>query len=329
MRRLWVAALVAVWLLLGTATVPLLPASAASPERVYLPLVQRAAALDPGGRQAAADLYRQEYLSADGIPTGWTGSHSACSPGATSAEFRAAVLRRINYFRTMAGLPAVTLNEEYSRKAQAAALMMSVNRDLDHTPPSGWQCYSADGAQAAGSSNLCLGCMGPGAISAYMLEGGPVGHRRWVLYPQTQEMGTGDIPGTAGYPGANALWVFDTHMWEPRPATRDGFVAWPPPGYVPYRVVNDHWSLSYPDADFRSATVTMVAGGAGVPLTLEPVVDGYGENTLVWTVQGIPAGSSWPRPAADTAYTVQVQNVLVSGQARSFGYTVTVFDPGS
>src|SRR5206468_12820125 len=33
------------------------------------------------------------------------------------------------------------------------------------------------------------------------------------------------------------------------------------------------------------------------------------------------------RPAADTVYTVNVQNVVVSGSVRSFSYSVTIFDP--
>ena len=40
-----------------------------------------------------------------------------------------------------------------------------------------------------------------------------------ILYPQTQFMGTGDIPSRDGYPASNALWVFDNNMWQPRPDT--------------------------------------------------------------------------------------------------------------
>ena len=138
-------------------------------------------------------------------------------------------------------------------------------------------------------------------------------------------MGTGDIPPTGGYPASNALWVFDT--FSPRPATREAYVAWPPSGYVPYQVVFARWSFSYPDADFTAATVTMKSGGADVGLSQSPVANGYGENTLVWTPAGA-IGDSWPKPAQDTTYYVTVQNVLISGQNRSFTYDVIVFDPG-
>jgi hypothetical protein len=296
---------------------------------VYLPLIQgsNVPTVNPQERLASMNLYLQHYLAYEGTPIGWTGNHATCNMGDTSQPFRAAVLSRINYFRTMAGLPTMALNDEYSRKAQAAALMMSVNRKLSHSPTPDWLCYSSDGAQAAGSSDLFLGVMGWDAITGFVLEGGVVGHRRWILYPQTEEMGTGDIPSTQSYPAANALWVFDSNMWGPRPATRDEFVAWPPPTYVPYQVINDHWSLSYPEADFSSATVTMACGGANVPVTLESVVNGYGENTLIWIPVGIGGGGSWPKPQADTTYTVNIRQVIVGGQSRSFNYSVIVFDP--
>lgn len=65
----------------------------------------------------------------------------------------------------MAGVPAtVVLSGEFTAKAQKAALMMSVNRQLSHSPDSTWICYSAEGAEAAGKSNLYLGVYGPSAI---------------------------------------------------------------------------------------------------------------------------------------------------------------------
>jgi hypothetical protein len=293
---------------------------------VYLPFIRHDPQFNPQDRQESLTFYLQQYLSSEGVPVNWTGDHDTCNAGNTGQDFRDAVLRRINYFRVMAGMPAVTFKDEYDRKAQKAALMMSVNHDLSHSPTPDWFCYSSDGAQAAGSSNLCLGAMGWDAISVYVLEGGVVGHRRWILYPQTKEMGTGDIPNTQNHPAANALWVFDSNMWGPRPTTRNEFVAWPPPGYVPYQVVNDHWSFSYPQADFSIATVTMASGGVNVSVALEPVLNGYGENTLVWIPFGL-SGGTWPRPTVDTTYTVNIQNAIISGWNRDFTYDVVIFDP--
>jgi hypothetical protein len=238
------------------------------------------------------------------------------------------MLRRINYFRSMAGVPEIIgFDAVYNVKAQAAALMMSVNGDLNHTPEPVWKCFTEAGYEGASSSNLAMGA-GVDAIQAYMSDFGGgnyfVGHRRWILYPQTQRMGTGDIPPGDNYPASNALWVFDhEHMWGPRPATREEFVAWPPPGYVPEPVVFPRWSLAYPGADFSLATVSITRLGQEVDVEVNPVLDGFGDNTLVWEHQMPFSVLS----TTDTGYQVSVENVIIEGQARSFNYTVIVFQP--
>jgi uncharacterized protein YkwD len=285
-------------------------------------------------RQAVLDFYLNDYVASVSPPSGWTGNQTTCTPGSTSEAFRAAVLLRLNYFRAMAGVPGdITFSTDFNRLAQAAAFMMSVNKQLSHTPPNSWTCYSDDGKQGAGKSNLALGTFGSEAITGFMFDFGagnsPVGHRRWILYPQTQVMGTGNIPPTANYPSSAALLVLDTHFNDARPLTRDGFVAWPPQGYVPYQVVVARWSFSYAGADFTSATITMVSKGASVAVSQAPVVNGYGENTLVWIPLGLNDGQSWPAPVSDTAYTVTIHNVIIGGQSRDFSYTVTVINPGA
>jgi len=299
---------------------------------VFLPLLVRQEPppwIDPSDRQASLDYFNQIYRASVGVPIGWTGNHASCDAGVTSTAFREAVRLRINYFRAMAGVPVVVqLSDEYNDKAQQAALMMSVNGQLSHNPPSTWLCYTQGGAEAAGSSNLYLGVYGPSAITGYIQDPGSgnyaVGHRRWILYPQTQWMGTGDIPPTGGYWSSNALWVFDENLWDPRPQTREEYVAWPPPGYVPYQVVFPRWSLSYDDADFSAATVVMSSGGQSIPLTVRPVVYGYGENTLVWE----PALSFGSPPPGDIAYAVTVSGVEINSELHDFTYQVVIFDPG-
>jgi len=287
--------------------------------------------VSPASREESRTFYLSYYQNAPTPAINWTGDRAGCVAGSTALAFRDAVALRINYFRAMAGVPGqIAFADTYNAKAQQAALMMSVNETLNHTPPATWSCYTADGAQAAGSSNLALGTYGWNAITGYMKDpgtsNGAAGHRRWVLYPQTQTMGTGDIPSDGGW-AANALWVFDAHMWDPRPATREPYVAWPPPGFVPYQVVFPRWSFSYDDADFSQATVSMTQGGQSVPVTVEAVKTGYGENTIVWIPNGLSSTGTWPKPAQDTSYRVTVGNVLVSGSGRSFTYDVVVMDP--
>lgn len=266
----------------------------------------------------------------------WTGSHAAGVPGTTSPAFKAAVIQRVNWFRAMAGLRAtVRLSDAYSAKAQHAALMMSVAGQLSHTPSPSWKFYTPDGAEAAGASNLALGIHGPDAIDGYIQDDGDnnaaVGHRRWIFHPNTLVMGTGDVPsGTIDgrqVMASNALWVTDTDYWGPRTPVRDDFVAWPSSGYVPYSTVYERWSLSYPNADFSQARISVTRDGVPVNQAIETVIPNVGENTIVWKMPVIDGTRKHPRPTADVRYRVSVSNVLVAQRARSFDYDVTVFDP--
>ena len=286
--------------------------------------------IDLSQREAVRLFYAGVFKASEGVSSDWSGSLTGCVSGDTSSSYKEAVLRRINWFRAMAGVPAnVQFDATFNRKAQQAALVMAANNNLSHTPPGTWSCNNADATEAAGSSNLALGRAGPDSIAGgYMEDGGSnnaaVGHRRWILYPQTQTMGTGDVTGSSR---ANALWVFDGRFGSMRPSVRDDFVAWPPPGYVPYTTVYPRWSFSYPDADFSSATVSMSENGASLATRKEAVSNGAGENTLVWLPGTYADGMSWARPAADTTYTVQINGVRINGATRSFNYNVKVFDP--
>ena len=110
-----------------------------------------------------------------------------------------------------------------------------------------------------------------------------------------------------------------------RPA-RDGFVAWPPPGFVPYQTVYPAWSFVLRGGDFANATVSMTRNGAPVPTTISTRADWAGPG-LVWLADGLAQNGSWPRPAGDDRITVNIGNVVVDGAARTFTYDVTVFDP--
>lgn len=291
-------------------------------------------AVNLSAREESRVFFNSVYRASMGVPIGWTGHTAQGLPGTTSAAFRDAVAVRVNYFRAMAGVPSgVAFSDILNGKDQRAALMMSANNRLNHEPPPAWQFYTAAGAEAARNSNLALGSFGPAAIDSYMEDHGAInfaaGHRRWLLYPQTTTMGTGDVPRSGSYLPANALWVIDPNFGQTRPATREEFVAWPPPGYVPHPLVFPRWSFSYPGADFSSATVAMSRNGSPIPVAVSGAHEGYGENTLVWVPNGADPNNAFRSepPAQDTAMAVSIQNVRINGSARSFDYVVRVFDP--
>lgn len=286
--------------------------------------------IDTANRNATRQFFFDHFINSSQTSMEWDGNHSACDAGTTSSEYRGDILQQINFFRAMAGVPAeIAFADEFNEKAQEAALMMSANRRLDHFPNAGWTCYTEDGAEAARSSNLALGVAGPNAIAGYMEDPGPgnyaVGHRRWILHPQTERMGTGDVPRVGVYPPANTLWVFDGNTFAPRPETRDPFVAWPPAGFVPNQVVYPRWSFGVAKADFSSATVRMSTGDTEIDVDVAQVETGFGENTVVWVPER--PFRDWVDGKQDTTYAINIDNVILDGVAQSYGYEVSVFDP--
>lgn len=283
------------------------------------------AAVDTSNRDAVLAFYNSQYSAGNPPPDiGFTGDVPSCNAGTTSAAFRAAVAQRFNFLRNLAGLGNVTQDDALSGLAQASALMQAANNSLSHTPPNTWLCYTDAGAGASAKSNLYQGQMGWGAVEGYINEADDLGHRRWVLFPALQRFGTGDIPGTTPY---NALYVI---TGDAPPATitmRDGFTAWPPKGFVPYKFAFPVWSFSLAGADFSGATVAVTDGtGANVPVTnAKQLANGYGDNTYSFT-PALPLARPTPG-GPDVPYTVTVSNVAVNGGApQNFTYTVTLFD---
>jgi hypothetical protein len=278
--------------------------------------------------------YQDGFVALRKTTFSWTGNVAGCAAGDTPLAYKNAVVKLVNYYRAMAGLPGdVTLSLAKSAQAQKAALMFDANDQLSHAPPTTWTCYTADGATAAGKSNIAWGTnlnstsassSGIGSIPLYVMDGGvaSLGHRRWVFSLVLGEVGTGDTPQ------GNALWVLgNTHA---APSVPNG-MPWPPRGYVPWdsKIAEPamRWSFSYPGADFSAATVTMTDdAGAAVPVTGVAELDkGYAENTLAWSIGG--SGQPWSRAPADTKLGVTVSNVRIGGVAKSFSYDVTFIKP--
>ncbi|HEV2392839.1 MAG TPA: CAP domain-containing protein [Verrucomicrobiae bacterium] len=286
-------------------------------------------------REQVRSFFNAIYPASDNVPIDTTADVANCIPGTNSPAFQDAVLRRINWFRAMGGVPAViALNASNNVYNQQGAVMMSANDNLSHFPPTSWSCYTGGGAHAASNSNIALGSDGADSITGYIWDFGAnnseVGHRRWLLYPQTQVMGTGDVPAAGSYNAANTTWVFDANLFGPRPATRQPYVCWPPEGFVPYQVVYPQWSFALSNANLSASTVAMTSNGVSVAVSLQPYTNGYGENTLVWVPMGLDPtteSSVFPFNGNDTVYNVTVSNIKVGTSSFSISYHVTLFDP--
>ncbi|MEQ9362787.1 MAG: ankyrin repeat domain-containing protein [Leptospirales bacterium] len=287
----------------------------------------RGLSVDTANRAAVAKFYRDQYVPYGTVANAWTGNKRLCQVGKNSKAYDAATLQNLKYYRAMAGVPAdVSFDEKYNQPARAAALIMEAKGDLSHGPAKNWPCYSDSGKKGAGSSNLCLGCVGPDAIDAYVRDGGVqgVGHRVWALHPRQKVLGTGSSKR------AHALYVFGDWRAEAEVENIES-VAWPAAGYMPYRQGLDAdypWSFQYHQgkAEHAQARVRMTRGGKPVSLRIETGNNGI----LVWYPTGLPKAThknDYNKPAKDVAIEVEITNLKVNGEARSVRYTVTFMDP--
>lgn len=271
-------------------------------------------------RAAAKQLYEDYYLPSGSRSdeTPWTGHEPSCIPGEVPLQTKERILMRLAYYRRAAGLNnKIIENAAKSGRAQAAALMMYANQSLNHAPPNTWKCYSEDGRKGAANS-LLTQQNNAEAIDAYIRDrgddNGPVGHRRWLLWPKLQEIGIGNTQQT------NALWVLGNPGNPPDDAP--GFIAWPPNGYLPKQLATEKWSFSKAGANFSHARLVMKdAKGNPISIQLETLDDTYGDPTIVWVPSGIDISGT-----TDAAFTVTLQDVDIDGEMSDFEYTVVLFD---
>lgn len=292
--------------------------------RAFVPVATRryAHSIDTSSQAAVNDAYRSMFESGVDVPTGWTGSIGACDRGTTSDQSRGATLSSLNFVRRLAGLAPVRFNSTLNSHAQAAALMMSANNQLNHFPPSSWRCYTRTGATAASRSNLALAypdITSGRIVDMYMDDSGSgnygVGHRRWVLNPFATYMGSGST-GTA-----NALQVVGpSSKQRPNPA----YVSWPTSGWFPNTLEpQGRWSLSAGSsrANFRYATIRVHHGTQSLRVHKYAIENGYGQPTVVWQM---------PSTFDETgSYRVVVRGIRHRGSGKRFStsYTVRLFTP--
>ena len=289
-------------------------------------------------RSAVVRAYRAEFEREEpGVR--FTGDIDACDAGTTNQAFRDSLVQRINWYRQMAGLDTVTERAGYSAAAQQAALMMVAEGRLSHYPSSDWACYTTSGAEAALRSNLALSHVGADAIDAYMHDDGvnnqPVGHRRWILYPRLQEIGTGDVRlsddkfADSYYDQVgNALYVVGDEASNPDIREPRGFVAWPPRGYVPAQATWSRWHFQLEGGDFSDARVRVTDSHRLVPLEVLDRKSSYGGAGIVWGMYWEFWSSVFPKPPdGDHCYHVVISNVRVAGTTQPpYRYTTCVLD---
>ena len=234
----------------------------------------------------------------------WSGDVATCDPGDISPDGRANALRLYNLYRWLADLPAVETSAERDSMAQACALIMEANGDLSHEPGMDWDCWTEEGADGAGSSNITTGSS-VASVAGYMLDPGnatTLGHRRWILSNSLGPIGIGStgrgascMQNLGGEGDADKAWT-----------------AWPPPGAFPMQAyagdfgvnLNDTgWSLQSDSIDLGDASVEVSSESETLSVSVTQLGGGYGSR---YAIRFNPEG--W-QPEAGTTYSVAVGGV--------------------
>ena len=291
-------------------------------------------------KKEAVSLYDKYYAGTKINSIPWNGSVNACDPGKLSTEILTMAENRINYFRSATGLQPVTLSEEFNKKAQLTALMMTANNQISHTPAKNWKCYTDSGSDGAKNSNLGISDFENfpdlSFITGFILDYGSInnniGHRKWLLNSKAEKMGYG---ATGKH---EAIYVTGLNT-SASPETPE-FIAYPPAGYFPHNLVFEKWSFALPagsEVDFRKARVEMTDGnGKKMNVRILSTEDPwYFDPTLVWQAEDLFSkdeikyvrNSLAERGYLDKPITVQITNVQVNSKKKDFEYKVIPFDP--
>jgi uncharacterized protein YkwD len=260
----------------------------------------------------------ERWLSdrADMSEGSWSGSVDTCNAGDISAQGRANALRVMNLYRWLGGLPPVQTSADRDAMAQACALIMHANGQLSHNPPANWACYSADGAEGAGKSNISP-TPGVTGVDLYMADPGnpdTLGHRRWIL---SNSIGPTGLGSTSGY---SCMWTIGGTGNAGAP-----WMAFPPPGVVPYEAMtaswasvdSTGWSLQSDTIDLAGAQVELTRDGQNLPVAVHQLFANYGS---AYAISITPQG--WSTEAGDS---IQVK---VTGISAPIEYEVQIVGCG-
>lgn len=212
--------------------------------------------------------------------------------GSLTEEAVRDALNLVNFMRSLAGLEDVQLDELYSLRAQNAALVLSGNDELSHTPEKpdamGENIYHS-GYIGASSGNIAkFNWMHSGilldGVKYFARDDGEfnlavLGHRRWLLDPKMAKTGFGLANAQSG----NSFVVMYAVDGGNTDAEWD-FVAWPAAGAFPTELMQPDlaWSLSLNediyDLSASRPLITLTEERLGLAFTFDPAKetgDGY------------------------------------------------------
>ncbi len=250
--------------------------------------------------------WKQGHVQTSATP--WTAGAAQCDPGTLAPAAITDTLTRLALYRWMEGLAPVSDAPAQSVNDMACAAVASWNPPgtvpNPHAPPPSAKCYTAAGAQGAGTSNIAWGSGHPAnAIDQFMEDRGndtTFGHRRWIMNPPLGVVGIGYYAGGGTYGNAQCLGVFD----QSGRGTAPEWLSFPPPGFSPTSVVGWTWTF-HAKASTANAqmTVKRMSDGANLAMTKLTLQQGYGSYSTQAFRQ-----SGWT-PKDGEVYLVSVSGV--------------------
>lgn len=273
---------------------------------------------------------------------------ATCKEGSLKDSEKQKVLNLVNKIRSIHGLKPVTYNYTKDIYVQKSALLSAANEQLNHTPPSSWKCYSADGATGAQNSNLHIAwaygsSWSPteSSINSWMIDENVdvCGHRRWIIDPFLKFIAIGRVDGASvqnqqfNVTGMS-IYVIDADKQNITDWQSD-FVAYPYQNYptdMVYTKANKSWFFSFTaifdksnywnnqKVSYANATIEIKNEQNQIIPTSE--VSGNNEG------YGVPNLLKWKIPSVqkEVKYTVNIKNVDVNGTKKDFTYWFKITD---
>lgn len=259
--------------------------------------------------------------------------------GELSQSTQNSAVELLNIIRYVAGIPYnVTIDSEYSKYAQAGALVNASNNELSHFPsqPSGMSTdlYNL-GYTGTSSSNLAMGYTLCAAIkNGWMSDGDSyniqmVGHRRWCLNPTMSKTGFGEVKSATTNYKYTSMYAFDRSNTAGSAYSR---VAWPAQNTPDCLFSSqDPWSISMGTAvNASTVQVTLKCVNSGKTYYFNSTSsdgyfnvnnDGYGQKGCI-----IFRPSNGTLCTAGYTYSVSITGKYSSGESFNVNYNVNFFN---
>ena len=180
--------------------------------------------------------------------------------GTLNDKVKTDTLNQINYFRWLAGVNEVTINDNYMEYAQSGAVLLTTSSKLMHKPAQPSDMTNEFYKKAVGATNASIGVN----MSANISQNSPLAESisGYVddtnnMYPNVgHRLSLIDYSATStsfGY--ADKYGVVDMFLAWNAPRT-DDFTAWPSAGYFPTQSIdkNAKWSIGFDSTKYYKSS---------------------------------------------------------------------------